>query len=81
MGPVSFRISPGKTLVIMGETGAGKSLIVQAVFGTLPSKLRAVGEIMVNNYRVDTLSKAEHNKLWGREITTLPQEPWRALTP
>ena len=81
MGPVSFRISPGKTLVIMGETGAGKSLIVQAIFGTLPSKLRAVGEIMVNNYRVDTLSKAEHNKLWGREITTLPQEPWRALDP
>ncbi|MGH1415500.1 MAG: ABC transporter ATP-binding protein [Pelagimonas sp.] len=81
MGPVSFHIRPGGTLVVMGETGAGKSLIAQAILGTLPSALRADGEIIVDGRRVDQLPIAERAKLWGREIATLPQEPWRALNP
>ncbi len=81
MGPVSFQVPQGGTLVVMGETGAGKSLIAQAILGTLPSSLRAEGEITVNGRRVDHLSITERAKLWGREIATLPQEPWRALNP
>lgn len=81
MGPVSFKVKPGGTLVIMGETGAGKSLIAQAILGTLPSVLRAEGEITVNGRRVDQLCQIDRAALWGREIATLPQEPWRALDP
>lgn len=81
MGPVSFAVSPGDTLVIMGETGAGKSLIAQALLGTLPGALRAEGRITINGRRVDTLSSVERAAMWGRELATLPQEPWRALDP
>ncbi len=81
MGPVTFQVRPGETLVIMGETGAGKSLIAQAILGTLPAALRAEGEISINDRRVHTLSQAQRAALWGREIATLPQEPWRALDP
>ncbi|MDO6725914.1 ATP-binding cassette domain-containing protein [Cognatishimia sp. 1_MG-2023] len=81
MGPVSFKVKPGGTLVIMGETGAGKSLIAQAILGTLPGVLRAEGEITVNGRRVDQLYQIDRAALWGREIATLPQEPWRALDP
>ncbi|WP_424988111.1 ABC transporter ATP-binding protein [Microbulbifer sp. S227A] len=81
MGPVSFRIAPGDTLVIMGETGAGKSLIAQAILGTLPGALRAEGRISINGRRVDGLGPADRAALWGHEIATLPQEPWRALDP
>ena len=65
----------------MGETGAGKSLIAQAILGTLPKALRAEGEIFLNSRRVDTLARRERATLWGREITSLPQEPWNALDP
>ena len=81
LGPVSFQIARGATLVVMGETGAGKSLIAQAILGTLPAGLRSNGIIEINGRRVDTLTTPERASLWGREITTLPQEPWRALGP
>lgn len=81
MGPVDFELKPGSTLVIMGETGAGKSLIAQALIGTLPTKLWTEGEITINGQRVDQLSKAKRSELWGREISILPQEPWRSLDP
>lgn len=81
LGPVSFRVAAGETLIIMGETGAGKSLTAQAILGTLPKELRAEGKITINGRRVDALSPADRSALWGRDIATLPQEPWRALDP
>ncbi|MGR3711849.1 MAG: ABC transporter ATP-binding protein [Shimia sp.] len=81
VGPISFTVEQGGTLVIMGETGAGKSLIAQVILGTLPSALRAEGQIWVNGRRVDTMSQVERAAMWGHELATLPQEPWRALNP
>ena len=81
LGPINFRLALGSTRVIMGETGAGKSLIIQAILGTLPDELDAQGDIYINDQRVDLLTQTERASLWGRSITTLPQEPWRALSP
>ena len=81
LGPVSFAIPTGETLVIMGETGAGKSLLAQAILGALPRGLSAKGKIALNGGQIDNLSPEERAELWGREITLLPQEPWRALDP
>ncbi|WP_299622119.1 ABC transporter ATP-binding protein [Pelagibius sp.] len=81
LGPVSFRVAAGETLVIMGETGAGKSLTAQAILGTLPKELRAEGKVTINGRQVDTLSPTDRSALWGRDIATLPQEPWLALDP
>lgn len=81
IGPVSFEVAAGGTLVIMGETGAGKSLVAQAILGNLPGGLRAEGVIHINGRRVDTLNSGARAALWGHEIATLPQEPWRALDP
>ena len=81
LGPVSFVIPEGETLVIMGETGAGKSLLAQAILGALPEGLHADGAVALDGRRVDSLSPTERAELWGREVTLLPQEPWRALDP
>ncbi len=81
MGPVSFAVAPGETLVVMGETGAGKSLIAQAILGTLPEQLHSSGVIEVNGERVDNVAAHIRAASWGRQIAALPQEPWRALSP
>jgi len=81
LGPVSFNVRAGSTLVVMGETGAGKSLIAQAVMGSLPAELDASGRVFVEERRVDNLSTAAREKLWGTTLAMLPQEPWNALDP
>ena len=81
LGPVSFSVAPGSTLVVMGETGAGKSLVAQAILGALPNELRAEGVIEVDGQRVDNIAPEIRAESWGHQIAALPQEPWRALSP
>ena len=81
VGPISFHIDRGGVLVIMGETGAGKSLLAQAILGALPGGLTAKGVVALNGRRIDQLPARGRAALWGQEITILPQEPWRALGP
>ena len=53
LGPVNFAIPASGTLVIMGETGAGKSLLAQAILGALPEGLDAEGEIALDGNLLD----------------------------
>ncbi len=81
VGPIDIRVGPGVPLTILGETGAGKSLLAQAIMGALPRGLRADGAVSLDGRRLDTLPRRERERLWGRRIALLPQEPWRALDP
>ena len=81
LGPISFSVPVGGTLTIMGETGAGKSLLAQAILGALPRGLSAQGRIVLEGRRIDSLPMRDRSALWGRRIVILPQEPWRALNP
>ncbi|MDC5818401.1 ATP-binding cassette domain-containing protein [Vibrio europaeus] len=76
--PVSFELHEGRPLTILGETGAGKSLIAAALTGTLPKELKATGQIYLSERLV---SDSELQLTWGKQIALLPQEPWLALDP
>ncbi|MFA0086601.1 ABC transporter ATP-binding protein [Vibrio sp. 10N.261.51.F12] len=76
--PLSLKLYQDKPLTILGETGAGKSLLAQAVVGLLPSELSQCGNIQVFGNHHDRHSLMN---LWGKKITMLPQEPWHALDP
>lgn len=81
LGPLSLTVEPGRPLTILGETGAGKSLLAQAIMGALPRGLTATGAIHLNGNRLDTLDRRSREALWGKRLAMLPQEPWRALDP
>jgi len=76
----SFAIEPGESLTILGETGSGKSLLSQAIMGTLPHGLTADGEITIDDVSTRAAS-VDRRRLWGRVLALLPQEPWLALDP
>ncbi|WFE76917.1 ABC transporter ATP-binding protein [Roseinatronobacter sp. S2] len=82
LDPVSLRLEPGEPLIILGETGSGKSLLAQAIMGTLPDSLNAAGQVSIGTRHLRAgADRAAFRRLWGREIAVLPQEPWLSLDP
>lgn len=51
-----FSVKPGALLVLMGESGAGKSSLLECLGGFLPAD---TGEIWLNNQRIDLLNAAQ----------------------
>lgn len=76
----SFALNAGERLTMVGESGAGKSLLAQAIMGTLPSALQASGSIRINGVATNG-QRALTQALWGHSVMMLPQEPWSALNP
>ena len=78
---ISLTLEPGEPLVILGETGSGKSLLAQAILGTLPDNLNAQGQVTLGQRVLDVARPSGFRPLWGRELAVLPQEPWLSLDP
>ncbi len=80
---VSFSVEKGQTLAIVGESGCGKSVTVQALMGLIPSP---PGRITGGSARLDGremlgLSARELNRLRGKEIAMIFQDPMTSLNP
>jgi len=78
---VHFSLRPGEALTLLGESGAGKSLLAQAVMGNLPDVLRAGGSVLMEGRRSRADDHRARRALWGRGLALLPQEPALALDP
>ncbi|MFC0821204.1 ABC transporter ATP-binding protein [Moraxella marmotae] len=76
--PISFDLHANRALIILGETGSGKSLLVQAIMGALPDGLHTKGKI---DYQGEPLTPQSTAKLWGRKLAMLAQEPTLSLDP
>jgi oligopeptide/dipeptide ABC transporter ATP-binding protein len=79
---VSFRLGPGETLGIIGESGSGKSLVTYALLGLLNHTAGLEGSIAVCGCR--NLLKAgrkEIRQLRRQKIGYVPQNPQGSLTP
>ena len=79
---VSFDIAPGEVLGVVGESGAGKSMIGNAVIRLLePPGRIASGEIHLAGRRIDNLPEDEFVRLRGRHIGMIFQDPLTSLNP
>jgi len=79
---VSFAISPGEILGVVGESGAGKSLTGAAIIGLLePPGRIAGGEIHLDGARIDNLRYDQMRRIRGRRIGTIFQDPLTTLNP
>jgi len=85
-GPVvrgaSFSVEAGETLVLLGESGSGKSLSALSALRLLPKGVRiAAGRIALAGREVFALTEAEMRGLRGRAASMIFQEPSLALNP
>ncbi|MDP2355663.1 MAG: ATP-binding cassette domain-containing protein [Beijerinckiaceae bacterium] len=67
--------------IILGESGAGKSIVCAAVAGTLSQDLHCSGRIILDHVELSALLPRERRATWSRDVFLLPQEPWNALAP
>lgn len=80
---VSFSLHPGKTLVLLGESGCGKSLTSLALMRLLPRSGVYGVESQINVDGEDILNLPEQmmRELRGRRLAMIFQEPMTALNP
>ncbi|WP_339060373.1 ABC transporter ATP-binding protein [Tepidibacillus marianensis] len=80
---VQFHVSQGETLGIVGESGCGKSVTSLSIMGLLPNDLSRIdqGEIHFNGMDLTKLSLDEYQKIRGKEIAMIFQEPMTSLNP
>ncbi|MGC3986053.1 MAG: ABC transporter ATP-binding protein [Pseudorhodoferax sp.] len=79
---VSFRVHPGQTLCIVGESGCGKSMTALAVMDLLPAAARRHAEaIQVGGENLALAGRRAMNALRGERIAMVFQEPMTALNP
>ncbi|MEM1286598.1 MAG: ATP-binding cassette domain-containing protein, partial [Pseudomonadota bacterium] len=73
-------IEPGQIVGIVGESGAGKSTIGNAIMGLLePPGEISTGSITLKGQRIDALDADAMRGLRGRDISIIMQDPLTAL--
>lgn len=79
---VSLSAGQGTVHGLVGESGAGKSMIGKAVLGVLPRATALhSGTISLGGIDLAELSPKERRRLTGRETAMIPQDPLTALNP
>ena len=80
---VSFQLDKGKTLGLVGETGAGKTTIAKAIMRILQEPPAAIrqGKVMLEGVDLLQLSKKEMYGIRGNKISMIFQDPMTSLNP
>lgn len=79
---VSFYIDAGEVLGVVGESGAGKSMVGSSIIGLLANPAHITqGEILLNGMRIDNLPEQKMSRIRGKNIGAVFQDPLTSLNP
>lgn len=78
---ISFSLKENEILGIVGESGSGKSVSTLAILGLLSSSAHIEGEILFNNTSILNYTEKEFQKIRGKKIGMIFQEPMSSLNP
>ncbi len=79
---VDLNVAAGQVHGLVGETGAGKSMVGRAVLGILPGGARITdGNMAFDGIDLAQLPGASRRRMLGRHMSLIPQDPMTALNP
>ena len=80
---VSLSLDKGKTLGLVGETGAGKTTVAKTILRILPDHGARIvaGEVKLQGVNIMELPEDKMRKVRGDEIAMVFQDPMTALNP
>ncbi len=79
---VSWSLNPGEVLAIVGESGCGKTVMVQSIMKLLPSnsKIKS-GKILVDGEDITRYKERQMRKLRANAFSMVFQDPMTSLNP
>ena len=78
---LNFELKENEILGIVGESGSGKSQTVLSIMGLLEPNGSATGEANFHGVNLLSLSMSELNRIRGKEIGMIFQDPMSSLNP
>jgi peptide/nickel transport system ATP-binding protein len=79
---VGLTIKAGEVRGLVGESGAGKSMIARSIFGLLPGGARITrGHVLFEGRDLATTPEPDRRELLGAQIALIPQDPMTSLNP
>ncbi|WP_292377984.1 ATP-binding cassette domain-containing protein, partial [Mesorhizobium sp.] len=78
---ISIKVNAGETVAVVGESGSGKSQTMMAAMSLLSSNGEATGQVDYRGRNLLEMTKSELNKVRGRKISMIFQEPMTSLDP
>ena len=79
---VSLSIATGEVCGLVGESGAGKSMLAKSILGLLPSVARIQkGSVTFQHSDLLTLKPRALSRIIGHKIALIPQDPMVSLNP
>ncbi len=79
---VDLSVAPGETVVLLGESGSGKSVTLKALMRLLPERVTTIGgSIRVAGRDVLAMSQRDLANFRGGEVSMIFQDPGLAFDP
>lgn len=80
---VNFDLNKGETLAIVGESGSGKSVTTKSIMRLLPESSSEFknGEILFDGKDLTKIPEREMQKIRGKDISMIFQDPMTSLNP
>ena len=78
---IDLRLGSRRALGIVGESGAGKSMLIKTIMGLQPAGVRVSGRVALGGTDLGTLRDDRRRALLGRRVGMMFQNPMTSLNP